>query len=102
MGWCHGCRHQASSTSAPYIDHHLLYSTFTFHTVSLFGGYVRHVMSVTLPILFKAISNENRIRHNYEMQSFTKLNVPAVMTHEHQSFGTIESEQYAIEHEAQF
>ena len=60
------------------------------------------VMSVTLPKLFKLMSNKNRISDNHEMQSFMKLNVPAIMTHDHQSFAAIESEQYAVEHETQF
>ena len=98
----YGCLHQTSPTSAPFIDQHLLYWTNTFHKVSLFGGYVRHVMPVTLPKLFKLISNENRIRNNYEMQSFMKSNVPAIMTIDDQSFAAIESEQYAVEDEAQF
>ena len=58
-------------------------------------------MSVTLPKLFKVMSNENSISNNYEMQSIMKPNVPAVMTHKHQSLTTIESEKYAVEHEAQ-
>ena len=36
------------------------------------------------------------------MQSFMKTNIPAIMTHEYQSLAAIETEQYAIEHEAQF
>ena len=36
------------------------------------------------------------------MQSFMKSNVPAIMAHDHQSFAAIESEQYGVEHEAQF
>ena len=78
-----GVVHQASltSSSAPYIGNQLLYSTFTFHTVSLFGGYVSQVMCVTLPRLFKLMSNENRIRNNYEMQRFIKPNAPATVMH---------------------
>ena len=71
------------------------------------------VMFVTLcqslfPELFILMSNENCISNSYEMQSFMKPNVPAIMTHEHQSFAatvfccdTSLSEQYAIEYEAQ-
>ena len=51
---------------------------------------------------FKSVSNENRISNNYETQSFMKPNVPAIMTHDHQSFAAIKSEQCAVEHEAQF
>ena len=102
-GDSHGMSAQLSSlVSAPYIDHYLLYATPTFQTVSSFGGYVRHVMSVTLPKLLKLMSNENHRSKCYEMQSFMKSNVPAIMTHEHQSLAAIESEQYAIEYEAQF
>ena len=86
----------------PYIDQHLLYSTYMFHIVSVFGGYVRHFMSVTLTKLFKLMSNENCTSNYYEMQIFMKPNVPAIMTHEHQYLVAIESEQYAIEYEAQF
>ena len=58
--------HEATSTSAPYIDTHLLLlTTITFHAVSFFGGYVRHVMSVTLPKPFKLMRNENRISNNH-------------------------------------
>ena len=59
-------------------------------------------MSVTLPKLLKLMSNENHRSKCYEMQSFMKSNVPAIMTHEHQSLAAIESELYAIEYEAQF
>ena len=60
------------------------------------------VMSVTLPKLSKLMSNENSLSNNYEMRSFMKPNVPAIMTQHHQSFTALESEQYAIEHEARF
>ena len=59
-------------------------------------------MSVMLPILFKVVSKENRLSKNYETQSFVKPHVPAIMTYEHQSFAALESDQYAVEHEAQF
>ena len=57
MDDCHGVVPWVSSPGfiniCPFIDRHLLYSTITFQAVFLFGGYVRHVMSVTLPKLFK-------------------------------------------------
>ena len=73
----------------PYIGQHLLNSTYTFHIASVFGGYVRHVMSALLPKLFKLMSNENRVRLYYEMHSFMKPNVPVIMPHEHQSLAAI-------------
>ena len=48
-GWCHRLVTKPYQHLHPYIDQHLLSSTYTLHMVSVFGGYICHVMSVTLP-----------------------------------------------------
>ena len=55
-----------------------------------------HSQTGQINVKWKPISNY------YEMQNSMKPNVPAIMTHEHQSLAAIESEQYAIEYETQF